>query len=94
VVSRVECNYLKSVYFDEVITIKARVCRITRTSITFDYLILNDSIEPAVTASILLVCVRAGEGKPYQMPPEYLEKLTAFEKPGSIEWKAGKTICE
>lgn len=91
VVSEVKCNYLKSIYFDEILTIQARVSRITRTSVTFDYLILNSSDEPAVTASTLLVCVRTGEGKPYPMPADYLEKLKAFEKPGSIEWKAGKT---
>lgn len=94
VVSEVKCNYLKSIYFDEIITIKARVCRITRTSIAFDYLIINDSGEPAVTASTLLVCVRNGEAKPYPMPVDYIEKLKSFEKPSSIEWKAGKQFIE
>lgn len=94
VVSEVKCNYLKSIYFDEIITIKARVCRITRTSIAFDYLITNDSGEPAVSASTLLVCVRNGENRPYPMPLDYLKKLMTFEKPGSVEWKAGKTSSE
>ncbi len=90
VVSEVRCNYLKSIYFDEIFTLKARVSRLTRTSVAFDYLIYNDSGEPAAIASTLLVCVRTGEGKPYPMPADYLNKLLAFEKPGSIEWKAGK----
>lgn len=90
VISEVKCSYLKSIYFDELFTIYARVYRITRTSIAFDYLILNYSDEPAVTASTLLVCVRNGKAKPYPMPADYLDKLMTFEKSGSIEWKAGK----
>jgi acyl-CoA thioester hydrolase len=94
VVSKVECSYLKSIYFDEMVAIKARVCRISRTSITFDYIILNESNEPAVTASTLLVCVRHGGAKPYPMPADYMEKLIAFEKPGTIELKTGKFLTD
>jgi len=90
VVSEVKCNYLKPVYFDDIITIKARVSRLTRTSATFDYLICDDGGEPVITGSTLLVCVRTGEGKPYPMPADYLTKLMAFERPDTIEWKAGK----
>jgi acyl-CoA thioester hydrolase len=90
VVSEVKCNYLKPVYFDDIITINARVSRLTRTSATFDYLIYDKRGEPVITGSTLLVCVRTGEGKPYPMPADFLTKLMAFEKPGTIEWKAGK----
>jgi acyl-CoA thioester hydrolase len=94
VVSKVECSYLKSIYFDEMVTIKARVCRISRTSVTFEYIIFSELNEPAVTASTLLVCVRNGEAKPHPMPAEYLEKLVAFEKPDTIELKTGKFLAD
>ncbi len=93
VVAEVKCAYLKPVYFDDVITIKARVARLTRTSVTFEYLIVDNSGETVMVASTLLVCVRNGRGKPYPMPADHLNKLKAFEKPGTIEWKAGKAAA-
>ena len=90
VVARVECNYLKPLYFDKMITVMVRSSRISRTSITYEYLIYDDNNECAIHALTVLVCVRSEKNRPYPLPDEYLDKIFKYEIEGSIENKAGK----
>jgi acyl-CoA thioester hydrolase len=90
VVANVECDYIKPLRFDFIIKAKVRACRISRTSITFEYLIIIEDNELAVHGTTMLVCVKTGENRPTPMPEAYLKKVIDFEKPGSIENKAGK----
>ena len=90
VVANVECDYLKPLLFDKIIQAKARVCRCSRASMTFEYLIYDDNNKLAVHATTLLVCVKIGEDKPHALPAVYLRRIVDFEKPGSIEIKIRK----
>jgi len=96
VVARVECNYLKPLFFDTMITVMVRVSRISRTSVTYEYLIYDDKHvvswrnECAVHAVTVLVCLKTGETKPYPLPEAYLKKILNYEVKDSVENKAGK----
>ena len=89
VVLRVECDYLKPLYFDKVINVRVRVSRLTRTSVTYEYLIFDDNDECAIHALTVLVCIKTGKGKPYQLPKEYIKKILDYEIDGSVENKTG-----
>ncbi|MCD6160893.1 MAG: acyl-CoA thioesterase [candidate division Zixibacteria bacterium] len=90
VVAKVECNYIKPLYFDRMITIMVRTSRVSRTSITYEYLIYNDSDECAIHAFTTLVCIQAYKNKPYPLPKSYLDKIINYEIEGSVENKAFK----
>jgi len=90
VVARVECNYLKPLFFDMMITVMVRVSRISRTSVTYEYLIYDDKNECAVHAVTVLVCLKTGKDKPYPLPEAYLKKILNYEVKDSVENKAGK----
>jgi len=90
VVARVECDYLKPLQFDMVITMMVRIAKFTRTSSTYEYLILDDQGQPAVFGSTMLVCVRTGGSRPHPIPDEYFKRILAYEKPGSVEYKPPK----
>jgi acyl-CoA thioester hydrolase len=90
VVAHVECDYLKPLRFDRIIKTKVRACRLSRTSVTFEYLIYGEDNQLAMHGTTLLVCVRTGENKPVPLPAEYMDKIINAEKPGSIEIKTGK----
>lgn len=88
VVARVECNYFKPLFFDTMITVMVRVSKISRTSITYEYLIYNDDC--AVYALTLLVCLKSGISKPHPLPKSYLKRILDYEIKGSAENKAQK----
>jgi acyl-CoA thioester hydrolase len=90
VVARVECSYIKPLSFDMEITIMVRSSRISKTSITYEYLIYNDKNECAVHGITVLVCLKTGKNKPYPLPKPYLDKVISFEIDDSIDNKAYK----
>ena len=92
VVAGVNCNYIKPLYFDKLITVMVRVSRISRTSITYEYLIYGEDGECAILASTVLVCLKTGGTKPHPLPKEYLDKILAYEKDDSVENKAGAVL--
>lgn len=87
VVARVECDYIKPMYFDNMLTMMVRVAKFSRTSITYEYMILDDNDEPAVLGMTVLVCLKAGGTRPHPLPKEYLEKILEYEKPDSVAQK-------
>ena len=90
VVARVECNYLKPLFFDMIITVMVRVSRISRTSVTYEYLIYDDKDQCAIHAVTVLVCLKTGKDKPYPLPEAYLDKILNYEIENSVENKASK----
>ena len=88
VVAKVECSYLKPLHFDIMITVMVRVSSISRTSITYEYLMLDNNDECAIHAKTVLVCLKTGNPKPHPLPESYLSKILNFEINGSIEDKA------
>ena len=92
VVARVECNYLKPLFFDTMITVMVRVSKISRTSITYEYLIYDDNNECAVHALTLLVCLKSDVNKPHPLPKSYLERILDYEIEGSVENKVKKIL--
>ena len=89
VVAGLECIYLKPLYFDKIIRVKARAEAISRASMTFQYLIYDCENRPAVWARTRLVCVKVGHSRPHPMPLNFPRQVIAFEKPGSIEDRTG-----
>ena len=87
VVAKVECHYLKPLYFDKNIIMMVRVSHFSRTSNTYEYLILDEQDEPAVFGSTVLVCLKTGGDRPHPLPQEYLQTVLDFEKAGSVEHK-------
>jgi acyl-CoA thioester hydrolase len=87
VAARVECDYLKPLKFDMDITMMVRISKFSRTSSTYEYLILDDKGEPAVFGTTVLVCLQTGGVRPYPIPADYLQKVLDFEKPGTVEHK-------
>lgn len=85
VVAKVECHYLKPLHFDKTITMLVRVCHLSRTSNTYEYLILDEFEEPAVFGSTVLVCLKSGGSRPHPLPEEYIQKILDFEIAGSVE---------
>ncbi len=90
VVARLECDYLKPLFFDTMITVMVRVSRVSRTSVTYEYLIYDDNDNCAVYALTLLVCVKSGTIRPYPLPKSYLKKILDYEIEGTVENKARK----
>lgn len=90
VVAQLECNYLKPLFFDTMITVMVRVSRISRTSVTYEYLIYDDNDDCAIYALTLLVCIKSGTTKPYPLPKSYLKRMLDYEIEGSVENKAQK----
>jgi acyl-CoA thioester hydrolase len=87
VVARVECDYLKPLYFDNILTMMVRVLKFSRTSITYEYLIMNDQAEAVVFGKTVLVCLKTGGSRPHPLPKEYLTKILDFEKKNTVEHK-------
>ena len=87
VVARVECDYIKPLNFDMILTVMVRISAFSRTSSTYEYLILDDNDTPAVHGFTTLVCLKNGGNRPTPIPAEYFNAVMKFEKPGSIEQK-------
>ncbi|MCP4581939.1 MAG: acyl-CoA thioesterase [candidate division Zixibacteria bacterium] len=93
VVAKVECNYIKPLLFDKMISMMVRVAKLSRTSITYEYLIINDNDDCAVYASTILVCLREGGDRPYPLPEDYLNQILEFEADESIEQKISRKVA-
>lgn len=89
VVARVECNYFKPLSFDRIVTVYVRVSSISRTSITYEYLVFDDAGDCAVQASTVLVCLRQGKNRPHPLPGEYTRRILDYEVRDSVEKTAG-----
>jgi YbgC/YbaW family acyl-CoA thioester hydrolase len=90
VVARVECDYLKTLAFDKIITMMVRVAKFSKTSMTYEYLIIDDNGDNAVFAQTVLVCLRAGGSRPSPIPKDYLQQILDYEVAGSVEHKESK----
>ena len=90
VVARVECDYLKPLYFDKLVTIMVRTSRISRTTTTYEYLIYDDTGDCTVYAQTVLACLKTGHNRPYPLPREHLDRIINFEIDGTVENKTVK----
>jgi len=90
VVAKVECDYLKPLTFDMIITLMVRVAKFSRTSITYEYLIYDDNSDCAIFARTVLVCLREGGNRPQPLPKDYLQQILDFEVDSSVEHKEAK----
>jgi len=90
VVAKVECNYLKPLTFDKIITVMVRVAKFTRTSITYEYLIYDNNGDCAIFAQTILVCLREEGRRPQPLPKDYLQKILDYEIDGSVEYEETK----
>ena len=93
VVATVECNYLKPLLFDKMITMMVRVSKFSRTSVTYEYLIIDENDEPAVLANTVLVCLKNKSSRPHPLPDSYLRQILDYEKDGSVDHKASRKIA-
>lgn len=90
VVARVECNYIKPLKFDMVTKLMVRIASFSRTSSTYEYLILNDKGEPSVFGTTVLVCIKSGGNRPSPIPRDYFQSVIDYEKDGSVDHKLSK----
>jgi acyl-CoA thioester hydrolase len=67
-------NYKKPASYDDLLTIKTKMIKMTSVKIEFDYEIWNEKNELLTTAYSMLVFVDMKTGKP-TAPPEYILEL-------------------
>nr|WP_093668470.1 thioesterase family protein [Tenacibaculum sp. MAR_2009_124] len=70
------CNFKKSAYYDELITIHTILKKTPTVKIEFDYEILNEKNELLCSANTTLAFVNAATMKPTRCPEYILNKLT------------------
>lgn len=68
VVYKAACRYILPIRYDDVVTVTARVTRITRTRVDHEYQITRGD-QRTCEASSTLACV-GRDGRPIAMPPE------------------------
>ncbi|MCM8801234.1 MAG: acyl-CoA thioesterase [Candidatus Omnitrophica bacterium] len=74
VVRSQEIQYLKPVFYGELLSVKAKLIEISLVKLVFDYEIINQKDEITTSARTVLVCVDK-DFKPTKIPEEILEKL-------------------
>jgi len=82
----VECDFLRPVTLDELLTVEAWFGKIGRTSIEIDFAVKKKS-DPATivaTGQYVLVTVRQGEFTPTEVPQIVREKLSRFLEPPAV----------
>jgi acyl-CoA thioester hydrolase len=67
-------NYKKSAGYDDLLTIKTKMIKLSTVKIEFDYEILNENNELLTTGYSMLVFVNMKTGKP-TAPPDYILEL-------------------
>jgi len=69
-----EIEYIKPVFYGDILEIKAKVIDISEIKITFDYDIRNQNNQITTKAKTVLVCVDRNL-KPKKLPPDLIKKL-------------------
>jgi len=69
-----EIEYIKPVFYGDILEIKAKVTDISEIKITFDYDIHNQNSQITTKAKTVLVCVDRNL-KPKKLPPDLIKKL-------------------
>lgn len=92
VVARLECDFLRPLYFDKMLEMHVRTSGISRTSVKIDYMIKDETGQLSVVGNTLLVCVAKGSGKPSKLPEKYVSVVRDFEKPGTVGFKSSREM--
>ena len=79
IVKNVDVEYIKPLYFDEIISVSVGVKSLARASFVLGYEIVNEGGALAATAEVKLVCSRVGVNKPCALPAAYVEALRRYE---------------
>jgi len=74
-----EANFRASARYDEVIEVGARVGRVGRTSIRYEFGVFREGT-PLVDGSTTYVVVDAESRRPVPVPPLVVERIEAFER--------------
>jgi acyl-CoA thioester hydrolase len=74
-VIQLQCNFLKSALYDDVLTIETELVKKPMVKIAFNYKITNQNEELICTGSSVLAFMNMKTGKPLQCPEDLLSKL-------------------
>ena len=74
-VVNLQCNFKKSVEFDDEITVKTTLKKIPTVKIEFEYEIYNQKNELLTTGSTVLAFINMKTNKPMRCPDYILDKL-------------------
>ena len=69
------CNYLKSALYDDVLAIETIIKKPPLVKIEFDYIITNQNKEKICTGKTTLAFMNSKTGKPMKCPDAILDKL-------------------
>ncbi|MGX4669837.1 acyl-CoA thioesterase [Cerasibacillus sp. JNUCC 74] len=75
VVSDLQCNYLKQVYFDQTLHVYVKAQHVGNTSADIHYMVLDDKQEIALTGRGRLVYIHVQTGKPVPLEESMKEAL-------------------
>ncbi|RFA34956.1 hypothetical protein CAI16_09520 [Virgibacillus dokdonensis] len=67
VVSDLQCDFLKQLYFDQTIQVYVKAHHVGRSSVDIHYMVLDDKQEIALTGRGRLVYIHAKTGKPISL---------------------------
>lgn len=67
-------NYKKSARYDELLTLRTKLKKLTTVKIEFDYELYNESEELLTTGNSILVFVDMKTGRPVS-PPQYISEI-------------------
>ncbi|MBL0332279.1 MAG: acyl-CoA thioesterase [Chlorobiota bacterium] len=73
IVLSVECSYLKPARYDDVLTLKAKLRKLTGVRLYFDYEILNEKNELLVTGTTCHAFADSSNFKPVKPPKDFIE---------------------
>lgn len=69
------CNFKKSAFYDDVLTVKTTLVKEPSVKIEFDYEIVNQNNELITTGNSILAFINATTKKPMRCPNYVLEKF-------------------
>lgn len=74
-VRKVDIDYLKPAFFNELLEIHSRVTDERRVSLVFEQIVYNRSSEMICRADVVIVCINANKMKPAAIPENILTEL-------------------
>lgn len=80
IVSDLQCNYLKPMFFNQVIDFHVKVNEVGNTSADIHYMAINEAEEVTLTGRGRVVLMDFEKGKPYRIPESMKEKLVEKTK--------------
>jgi len=79
IIAKSECNFLRPVTYPDVVTVCCRASRMGNSSLSVEYLLLNDKMEECATGAAVLVMYDYINDTTYRMDDEMRKTITELE---------------